>query len=269
MRLDPTAKITNKERWGGYHLLILESPDIAREAVPGQFLMIRVAYGSRPLLRRPFGIHSRSDGSLGIFFKIEGEGTNLLAGKNPGETLDLIGPLGKGFNLGLGEEGEAHSGAPALVVGGGRGIAPLAFLAAEMRKNGRTVKILYGGRSRTDIPLKDRLKAEGGDLVCATDDGSFGFSGLVTDLLDKEIQKSPASAVYACGPEPMLETVNRIAAAAGLPCELSLEARMGCGFGACWGCVRRIRKNGAESWVKICEDGPVFSGGDVVWTVKG
>jgi dihydroorotate dehydrogenase electron transfer subunit len=265
MRLDPAAAITNKERWGGYVLLTLESPAIAGLAAPGQFLMIKTAPGSRPLLRRPLSIHGRSGGALDLFFKVEGEGTTLLAGKKPGETLDILGPLGKGFDLSLGLAGRKPAEAPAVAAGGGRGIAPLAFLAAEMRAAGRPLKVLYGGRTAADIPLKDRLEAAGFRLECSTDDGSFGFKGLVTDLLSEEIRHTPPAAVYACGPEPMLEAAARIAAAAGLPAELSLEARMGCGFGACWGCVHRLRKNGEEAWVKVCEEGPVFSGGDVVW----
>ncbi len=265
MRLDPAALITEKERWGDYYLLTLESPDMARETAPGQFLMVKVAAGSRPLLRRPFSIHDRRDGSLDLFFKVAGEGTALLAERKSGEALDIIGPLGKGFDLKLGAKGRKPADAPTLAVGGGRGIAPLVFLAAEMRKIGRPLKLLYGGRSLADVPLKDSLGTKGFDLTCSTDDGSFGFKGLVTELLRKEIRESSVSAVYACGPEPMLRAVDRIAAAAGLPSELSLEARMGCGFGACWGCVQRIRKNGEQGWVKICEDGPVFSGGDVAW----
>lgn len=265
MRLNPAAKITHKERWGDYVLLTLESPDIARVAAPGQFLMVKTAPGSRPLLRRPLSIHDRGDGSLDIFFKVAGEGTALLAQKTPAETLDILGPLGKGFDLELGAREPKKTAAPAVAVGGGRGIAPLVFLAAEMKKAGRPLKLLYGGRTLGDIPLKDRLAAAGYAPACSTDDGSFGFRGLVTDLLKSAIDEAPASAVYACGPEPMLEAAARVAAEAGLPSELSLEARMGCGFGACWGCVHRIRTNGRESWVKVCEEGPVVSGGDVVW----
>jgi len=265
MRLDPGAKITNKERWGDYYLLTLESTDIAREAAPGQFLMVKVASGSRPLLRRPFSIHNRCNGRLDIFFKVAGEGTALLAERKAGEALDILGPLGKGFDLELGGKGRKRTEAPALAVGGGRGVAPLLFLAAEARKAGRPFKILYGGRTAADLPLKDKLEAGGFQTACSTDDGSLGFKGMVTDLLRKEIHDAPASAVYACGPEPMLEAVDRIASESGLPAELSLEARMGCGFGACWGCVHRIRQGGVAGWVKICAEGPVFSGGEVVW----
>jgi dihydroorotate dehydrogenase electron transfer subunit len=267
MRIDPGASITAKERWADYISLTFESPDIARQAAPGQFLMVKVAAGTHPLLRRPFSIHNRDGASLSLFFKITGEGTALLAEKKPGEILDILGPLGQGFDLALGAGNNRRTAvAPALAVGGGRGIAPLYFLAQELRAAGRPLKILYGGRTASDLPLGDKFKAAGFDLACSTDDGSFGFKGLVTDLLKNELNPAqPASVIYACGPEPMLPMIAGMAAAARVPAQLSLESHMGCGFGACWGCVKKIRRNGEESWVKVCEDGPVFPAEEVVW----
>lgn len=265
MMVDPAARIISKESWGSYFLFIVESPQIARRASPGQFVMVKVSYTTHPLLRRPFSIHGRDGASLSLFFKIAGQGTALLAEKKPGETLDILGPLGQGFDLTLGGGNELTAVAPALAAGGGRGIAPLLFLASELAAAGRQVKVLYGGRTVADLPLRNRFKTAGFDPACSTDDGSLGFKGLVTELLEKELKAAPATAIYVCGPEPMLRMIAGMAVAAGIPAQLSLESHMGCGFGACWGCVKKIRRNGEESWVKVCEDGPVFPAEEVVW----
>jgi dihydroorotate dehydrogenase electron transfer subunit len=257
---DPEARIVGKETGGDYVLLTFESPKISALARPGQFLMIRVADGPYPLLRRPLGIHLRKDRILGVFFKIAGEGTALLARRNPGESLDILGPLGKGFSV-----DPCLSGKPVFAVGGGRGIAPLYFLAWELRALGAAVKVLYGGRTKDDVPLAARFRDEGFDLVLTTDDGSAGRRGFVTAALEEEADKNPPVMVFACGPDAMLEAAGLIAAARSLTAELSLESRMGCGFGACWGCVQRVRVGGMPAWVKICEDGPVFAADAVVW----
>ncbi|MGB9005456.1 MAG: dihydroorotate dehydrogenase electron transfer subunit [Candidatus Aminicenantales bacterium] len=265
MMVDPAARIISKESWGSYFLFIVETPLVARRASPGQFVMVKVSDTTHPLLRRPLSIHNRNGKEIELFFKIAGEGTAILSRKKAGETLDIIGPLGKGFDLALAAENGQVTAKAALAVGGGRGITPLLFLASELAAAGRPVKVLYGGRTVADLPLRDRFKTAGLDPACSTDDGSLGFKGLVTELLAKELKASPAAAIYACGPEPMLRTIAGIAAAARIPAQLSLESQMGCGFGACWGCVKKIRRNGEESWVKVCEDGPVFPAEEVVW----
>ena len=260
---DPKARIVGKESWGDYFLLTFDSPAVSALARPGQFLMIKVSDEPYPLLRRPLGIHSRKDKTIGVFFKVAGAGTALLARKTPGETIDLLGPLGKGFSV-----DPCLAGKSVLAVGGGRGIAPLYFLAWELRALGASVKILYGGRTKDDIPLADKLRAEGFDFALSTDDGTVGRRGLVTELMEDELKAgggSPPALVCACGPDPMLQAVTRIARDKRLPAELSLESRMGCGFGACWGCVQRIRRDGKAEWIKICEDGPVFPAESVVW----
>ncbi|MBN2206297.1 MAG: dihydroorotate dehydrogenase electron transfer subunit [Candidatus Aminicenantes bacterium] len=260
MLKNPEAKIVGREAWGDYVLLRFEAPTISALARPGQFLMVRVADGPYPLLRRPLGIHLRKDKALGVFFKIAGEGTALLARKRPGETLDVLGPLGNGFSV-----DPCLAGKAVFAVGGGRGIAPLYFLAWELRALGAAVKILYGGRTKDDVPLAARFRDEAFDQVLTTDDGSAGREGFVTAALEEEAGKAAPAMIFACGPDPMLEAVGRIAAARDIPAELSLESRMGCGFGACWGCVQRVRVDGKPAWVKICEDGPVFPAEAVVW----
>jgi len=259
--VDPAARIISKESWGSYFLFSVESPSIARHASSGQFVMVKVSDGTSPLLRRPLSLCDCVGDRFLLFFQVAGQGTELLARKQPEDKLDVIGPLGQGFRL---PQDDRPAGV-SLLAGGGRGIAPLLFLAAQMRSKNLPVKILYGGRANADLPLRNKLLDSGIPHSCSTDDGTFGLKGLVTDLLKNELSAAPASGIYACGPEPMLRTVADMAAAARLPAQLSLESHMACGFGACWGCVKRIRRNGEESWVKVCEEGPVFPAEEVVW----
>jgi dihydroorotate dehydrogenase electron transfer subunit len=261
MMKDSSAVLVKKDLKGAYVRFTLESPGIAREALPGQFVMVRVSETGHPLLRRPLGIHARRGTTISLFFNIAGLGTELLARKQEGDRLDLLGPLGRGFSLGPQEKAENSD----LLVGGGRGIAPLYFLADELHRAGHKVRVLYGARTSPDIPFKDFFQAACWETIFATDDGSFGFRGFVTLLLQQELEKKGIGRLYACGPDSMLKEVGRLAALQGVPAELSLEARMGCGFGACWGCVKKIRRRGREEWLKICEEGPVFQAEEVAW----
>lgn len=263
MIIEKSARILHKESWGDYHLLSLESATISREAQPGQFLMVKVQSQSCPLLRRPFGIHGRGINTVEIFFKVAGSGTALLAGKKTGETVDMLGPLGKGFIL-----EDAAPGKTLWAVAGGRGIAPFKLWAEEVRSRGSSLKILYGGRTQADLPLAAGFRQAGFDLACSTDDGSLGFKGFVTGLLETELRRTRPDRLYACGPDPMLAAVSRIAIAENIPCGLSLESQMGCGFGACWGCVKKIRRAGSQEWVKVCEEGPVFEAAEIVWETE-
>lgn len=260
MLKDGSALIVAKESWGHYHLLRLHSPLIAEQAHPGQFLMVRISPHPYPLLRRAFSIHSRNNDTVEIFLQEVGIGTELLARKIPGETLDLLGPLGKGFRI-----PEKTLEAESWLVGGGRGVAPLFFLAQALRSRGGKAKFFYGGKSFADLPLKDKLEKSGFPALYSTDDGSFGFHGFISDLFAAEIERSRPDHIFACGPEPMMAKVSRIASSQNIAAQFSLESIMGCGFGACWGCVRKINKKGKSGWVKICQEGPVFSCPEIAW----
>ena len=238
----------------------LESPRIADQSRPGQFVMVRINAHHHPLLRRPFSIHSNSGKTIEIFFQVAGLGTDLLSQKSLDETLDILGPLGKGFNTEAGLEGKTVA-----LVGGGRGIAPLYFLAEELRSSGAAVRIFYGGKSQADLPLRENFEKQGFTIFCSTDDGSFGFKGFVSDLLKAELETFTPARIFACGPEPMMKKISGTARQKSIPAEFSLESVMGCGFGACWGCVKRIKRGDGEEWLKICEEGPVFSAEEIVW----
>ena len=258
---DPAALIIGKKTWDGYFLLVLRSPRIARRAKPGQFLMVRVSGQPYPLLRRPLSIHARDKDTIEIFFARAGLGTAILADKKTGETLDILGPLGKGFVLPRVPKGKTF-----YLVGGGRGIAPLYFLALELQAKGGHPRVFYGGKAEAELPLLGTFAAQKIEVFVSTDNGSAGFPGLVTAMLEKELARSvPPAQVFACGPDPMMKRIAEIAAERQIPAQLSLESIMGCGMGACWGCVRKIRRAGGSEWVKICEEGPVFPASEVVW----
>jgi dihydroorotate dehydrogenase electron transfer subunit len=259
MNIDGSAPVISHKHLGNYALLTLESPVIAEAAAPGQFLMIRTNDLTHPLLRRPFSLHNSDGKNIEIFYQVVGRGTALLSRKQPGDHLDILGPLGRGFSLSRSGQREA------ALIGGGRGIAPFFFLARELRSRGISSKIFYGGRSEEDLPLRERFEREGFPLICSSDDGSFGFRGLVTDLLVSHYGQTKPSRAYVCGPDGMMAAAASVMKPWGIPTEYSLESLMGCGFGACWGCVKRIRRNGQEEWRKICEDGPVFPGEKIIW----
>lgn len=257
---DPEARIMRTQTWKDYHLLSLESPLIASQIQPGQFVMVRIGPHSHPLLRRPFSIHFVKGEIIEIFFQNTGLGTSLLSEKKENETLDILGPLGNGFRL-----EDNLKGVETAVVGGGRGIAPLFYLTHRLSALGAFVKTFYGGRTQADLPLRERFKSSGHELLCSTDDGSFGYTGLITDFFLDQLKISIPDRIYACGPEPMLRKIGQIAQKNHILADLSLESVMGCGFGACWGCVKMIKKEGKKEWRKICEDGPVFSPDEIIW----
>jgi dihydroorotate dehydrogenase electron transfer subunit len=261
MLKDPAALIIRKRTWAGYVLFGMRSPRVARGAKPGQFLMVRVSDQPYPLLRRPLSIHARDEDTIEIFFARAGPGTMILADKKTGETLDILGPLGKGFIIPATAKGKSF-----CLIGGGRGIAPLYFLARELRAKGGHPRVFYGGKTAADLPLLQKFAAQKMEVFISTDDGSLGFPGFASAMFEKELARSARPArIYACGPDPMMKKIAGIAAGLSIPAQLSLESIMGCGIGACWGCVRKIRRAGGAEWVKICEDGPVFSASEVVW----
>ncbi|MBN2408512.1 MAG: dihydroorotate dehydrogenase electron transfer subunit [Candidatus Aminicenantes bacterium] len=260
---DPAALIVRKKNWNGYVLLKLKSPRIARRSKPGQFLMVRVSDQPYPLLRRPLSVHARDGDCLELFFARTGLGTGMLAGKKTGGALDILGPLGKGFTL-----PRAAKGRTFCLVGGGRGIAPLYFLAEELKTRGARPRIFYGGKTAADVPLLNKLERLKAEIFLSTDDGSLGFRGFASAMFEKDLDRSARpDGIYACGPDPMMQKIAGIAGERGIPAQLSLESIMGCGIGACWGCVRKIRRGGDPEWVKICEEGPVFPANEVIWSM--
>lgn len=260
MTIEREARLREVQRWGDFFRFAVDAPAVGQAARPGQFVMIKVSDATAPLLRRPLGVHDADGRGFELFFKVAGAGTAILSRKAPGDRLDVLGPLGRGFTV-----PEAGGGQAAYLVGGGRGIAPLFFLARALVRSGTRPVVFYGGRTLADIPIRERFERDGIELRCATDDGSFGFSGFVTALVDRDLAAVRPARLYACGPDPMMKALAAIADRHGVPAEFSLESVMGCGIGACWGCVHRIKNEHGDGWVKICEEGPVFPGERILW----
>lgn len=240
--------------------ITLQAPQIATAGRPGQFVMVRAGYGKDPLLRRPFSIHQVSnDGTLQLYFRVVGRGTRIIAQTRVGEKINIFGPLGRGFRL--------DTTAPAIFIGGGLGIAPLLYLAKEncrRKADFRRDLVILGARTGGELsPLVADFKEFGLSLLTATDDGSMGHHGFVTEVLAGT--RIPEGArVYACGPEPMLAAIGAICKKTGVPCQVSIESVMACGMGACLGCSRPA-KNG--TYTHVCLQGPVYDAEELVWNI--
>ncbi len=240
-----------RQQFGAYAVLRVADPG-GPPPRPGQFAMLAAVErwgggdGERPFLPRAFSVLRARPGELEFLLEDVGPGTNRLAELEPGDGLWVLGPLGIGFGVAASE----LAGRRALLVGGGVGIAPLAILQDELTASGAGATVLLG--------FRDGLHSAGAALLretrIATDDGSHGHEGLVTDLLAEELDRDPAAVVYACGPPPMLEAVRVLCAEREVPAQLALESGMACGFGACFGCVVPTR----DGYVRLCLDGPVL-----------
>lgn len=250
--------LENKEIARGWHLFELEAPLLAH-AGPGQFVQLRIGNLTDPLLRRPVSIHyaDPAAGRIRLLIRIAGRGTALAARIKAGEELDLLGPFGRGFPF-LDEE------RPALLVGGGIGMAPLFFAAVQRRRAGLPFELLLGGKGGDLLPPDGYFLAHKITPQIVTEDGSRGGSGLVTALLEERLAltREPPR-IHACGPAPMLARVVELARSAGVPVHLSLESRMACGVGACLGCVLPVYTDGKIEYRRVCRDGPVFDGEEV------
>ncbi len=241
---------------GNYFALKIESEYMACGARPGQFAMVKCGYRHDPLLRRPFSFsHLCPDtGRVGFVYEVRGSGTRWMRELKPGDDLDLLGPLGNGF--GPGEDHEAT-----VLIAGGMGVAPLASLAGEMWRKGREFSFFVGAQSKSQVLLMGQLRKYGMPTAVATEDGSQGFEGLVTQLVEKKHGWDEIGTVYACGPTAMLKEVKRLTRESPAPVYLSLEERMACGVGACLGCSVKDSQGG---YLRVCADGPVFEAQEVV-----
>ncbi|SHI51704.1 dihydroorotate dehydrogenase electron transfer subunit [Desulfofundulus thermosubterraneus] len=263
MVADVPANIVQQEQVGpGQYRLTLYAPAIASYAVPGQFVYIRCADSLDPLLRRPLSIHgvNRKEGKLFLLYQVVGRGTALLAARRRGERLGVMGPLGRGFTL-------PEPGRRVILVGGGIGVAPLVFLGHELVQRKNQVCLLVGARSADQLPVGKKGYTVPFDHAVATDDGSCGHHGSVTDLLEKMLAGEGADMVYACGPRGMLRQTALLLVRYNVPGEFSLEERMCCGVGACLSCVCKTAGNGGKpfEYRRVCVEGPVFRTEQLVW----
>ena len=238
----------------------VKAPNIVKDAKPGNFIEIRVSEQSEPFLRRPISIYNmdKEEGILEFIFQVKGKGTQILAKKEVGELVDIIGPLGYGtFKY---EEYENIA-----IIGGGIGVFPLYELAKCAKKLNKNVNIYLGFRSKDFVVLEEEFKNISNQFIITTDDGSYAEKGFAINYLEKDIKESKIDAIYACGPLPMLKAVQKLAIEKNIPCQISLEERMGCGLGVCLGCAVKTAqssKDAPEYW-HVCKAGPVFQAKDV------
>ncbi len=260
------AKIlSNKKAGAGFYKMELASSYLAKASHPGQFVEIRCSSGIDPLLRRPLGVHRIWPRGIDLLYEVAGKGTELLSEAACGEELDLIGPLGNGFDLSLASDTN-------ILVAGGIGVAPLTALAESLyRKENKKIYVLIGAGTRSHIMCEAEFKSLGCDVRLSTDDGSKGYKGPVTEPLVKLLETCKLETylpafrrviVYACGPAGMLKAVSRIALERGIQCQVSLEERMACGIGVCLGCPVKMK---AGPYKMACKDGPVFNAEELVW----
>ena len=275
------CEVLERRRAGAYHALTLVAPRIAEQARPGQFVHLLAGQDRSFPLRRPFSIHrvERLGGSGGppgwspggsgvalgtieVVFDVVGAGTLALSRLRAHDVVDALGPLGRPFT-----PPETPTGC--VLVGGGYGTAPLYFLATELRRRRCRVDFVIGAASAGRLLDAMEAKRLGHSLTLTTDDGSAGRRGLVTDPLGDLLARTRAGRVYACGPMPMLAAVSRVAAAAGLPCQVAVEEQMACGTGICFSCVLPVGPGQPTRMARSCLEGPVFDGAAIAWTELG
>jgi dihydroorotate dehydrogenase electron transfer subunit len=251
--------LVHDELSAGYRLLVVNAPEMAPQLVPGQFVHVKVPALEKSALRRPFSVFNAEDGKVYILYKTVGRGTAALNVAKVGETLEIIGPLGHGFPV--------KCDGAALLVGGGYGVAPLYFLAKRLISSGwkGRLAVFVGGRTKTDLLAVEEFRSLGVELHLATNDGSEGVKGLVTDPLDDEIIKIREAGgkfeLFACGPDPMLKAVALRATGTKSKGWISMDRHMICGVGACYACIQKTVRGNS----RCCIEGPVFAAEDLVW----
>ena len=262
-RLSTAEIISNQEICPGYFRMRIACGKAYQDAMPGQFVMVRLADQLRPLLRRPFSIHNlildgeRVEG-FEILYKLVGDGTRILSLSTARDHLEVLGPLGHGFST-KGNLSRIH------MVAGGIGVAPFVFLTNHLIRQGISsshIKLFMGGRSADDLLCLEIFDRLGLRMQITTDDGSAGDQCLVTQPLGEALIKDSPDILFACGPIPMLREVMGIASRADIPCQVSIETMMACGMGACLGCAVE-RRDSKEKYLHTCMDGPVFEAGRI------
>ncbi len=231
------------------------SEKMTSEALPGQFLEIRVNDDIEPFLRRPISIYKidKEQNQLEFIFQVKGKGTEVLANKQVGDKISVIGPIGRGdFKF------KDHK--KIAIIGGGIGIFPLYELARQACKNANVMTYL-GFRNKDFVVLEDEFLKVSDKLIITTDDGSYKEKGFAINFLKADCEMEKPDCIFACGPLPMLKAVRDFAIENDIPAQVSMEERMGCGVGVCLGCAVKNKK--ASGYKHVCKDGPVFNVDDI------
>lgn len=267
MNFNEKCKIVSHEDSApGYRTLVFSAPQIAASVVPGQFVHVKVPRLDDAALRRPFSVFDADAeaGTLTVLYKIVGRGTEALAKESVGAEVEVIGPLGFGFPV-------KCEGVP-LLVGGGYGVAPLYFLAKRMLEKGdiQKPKLFVGGRTKDDLLAVEKFRELGIEVFTATNDGSEGVKGFVTEPLDDELirlrEKAGRFELFTCGPDGLLKAVSDRALGTGSKGWISMDRHMICGVGACFACIQKLKRPNGEVWnARCCVNGPVFKAEEIVW----
>ncbi len=250
--LDTVVKL-NRDLGSGYFLLELQlDASLGIEMLPGQFVEIK-SPEKEPLLRRPISIfdYNKDSGILSLLVRAVGEGTRQITRLEEGDILNVVAPLGHGFTV--------PSAKRLLLVGGGVGIAPLLYLSKALKAEGNHVEVIYGARTQSELVALECFSNVVDAIHACTDDGSYGFHGLVTQ--HDAALNGTFDEIKCCGPMPMMKAVAKLASSRAISCEVSLENHMACGLGACLCCVEKTKKGN----VCVCTDGPVFNIDQLTW----
>jgi dihydroorotate dehydrogenase electron transfer subunit len=271
--LQTSAEVTENVRLArDTYRIRLHAPDLAARIRPGQFVMLRLPGPADPLLGRPFALYdtvldaSGAPTALDVVYLVVGKVTGLLAQARPGDRVETWGPLGNGFP-------DLRDLDSIALVAGGIGQTPFLAHVRELlgargyggrpaRRSARQVALYYGVRTADLAAGVDDFRAAGADVHLASDDGSLGFHGFVTQLLETH---APPQHLVGCGPEPMLRALARLAGRWGVPCHVSLETPMACGVGVCFSCVTRVKTADGWDYRRVCVDGPVFDATGIAW----
>ena len=250
-----------------FYRMRLAVPYLGKVSRPGQFVKVRCSSGTDPLLRRPLGVYRIHSDGIEVLYEVVGRGTDILSHMAKGSEVDILGPLGNGFDID--QKFKNVKGQKDILVAGGIGVAPLMALAERLRKLKKDVVVVIGAKESSHVLCERDFKRIGCSVRVATEDGSKGCRGLVTDVL-RDILRTPNSELrtdlYSCGPNGMLKAIWNMAAPAGISCQFSFESRMACGVGVCMGCPIKIRKGLIDfDYKMICKDGPVFKADEVYW----
>jgi dihydroorotate dehydrogenase electron transfer subunit len=250
--------IENRLLCTDHYLLVLKDDGLSKTVLPGQFINILINHRKELLLRRPFSIAraNAEQSSVEVVYRVVGKGTTAMKSLPPGTIMDLLGPLGRGFSL-------PEQPMECLLIGGGVGIAPLWGLAKKLSQDRNRMIVLLGFRSSDYVYGIDVFRDYGVETLVTTDDGSYGLKGLASDHLE-EILRKRIDRAYVCGPPLMLKAVIPMLRRAHIKSEVSVEEKMGCGFGACLSCVVNVKINGAVEKQRACTEGPVFDAAEVV-----
>ena len=255
------AELVNKEQLNqNIYKFSIKAPNIVKNAKPGNFIEIRVSEQTEPFLRRPISIYNmdKEKGILEFIFQVKGKGTQILAKKEIGELIDVVGPLGYGtFKY---EKYENIA-----IIGGGIGIFPLYELAKCAKNDNKNVNTYLGFRNKDLVVLEEEFSKVSDKLTITTDDGSYSKKGFAIQFLEEDIKNGKIDAIYACGPLPMLKAVQKLANDKNIKCQISLEEKMACGLGVCLGCAvkKAMSPSDKPEYWHVCKAGPVFDSKEV------